>query len=83
MGDHDPFIYTVMLIVGVNNGAHSVIPDLYRAIVQRGKEPWSLGMETEPFDTGCLDVKLGQHQPPRKLPCCNCRGIKMREKQKK
>lgn len=54
-----------MLVVGINNSAHSVIPDLDGSIVQRGKEPWSLGMETEAFDTGCLGVKLGQHPAVR------------------
>lgn len=57
-----PDIITVMLVVSVHNSAHSVIPNLHRSIMQGGKQPWSLGMETEAFDTGCLGLKFGQHR---------------------
>lgn len=51
-----------MLIVGVYHSAHSIVPNLHSTIVQRGKEPWAFGMETEALDSRCLGLKLGQHQ---------------------
>jgi hypothetical protein len=47
-----------MFIKAFQKGAHPVVPQLDRAVVEGGKDPWSLWMERNAFDAIAFRLEL-------------------------
>lgn len=45
----------------IEQGAHAVVPQLDDAVVQRGENPWSNGVERQPLHAIALRLELGEH----------------------
>lgn len=49
---------TIMLVETLEEGSHSVVPQLDRAIVKSSKDPWTLWVESNTLDAVALGLEL-------------------------
>jgi hypothetical protein len=49
----------VVLVEAVYQGTHAVVPQLDHPRVQRGEDPWALGVERQPLDPVRLGLRTG------------------------